>query len=162
MREANADLWAVQAQARCITTNGSIRKDGRAVMGRGCALQAKARYPGVDRYLGMELARVGNHVTVLMDAGQWLLLSFPVKHVWSEPADHSLVERSARELVALADTEGWKRVVLPRPGCGNGQLRWEQVKPLLEGLLDDRFLVVDFTSKVAGAQRASETEAKHG
>lgn len=129
-------------------------------MGRGCALQAKTRYPGVDRYLGMELARVGNHVTVLMDAGQWLLLSFPVKHVWSEPADPPLVERSARELVALTDREGWKRVVLPRPGCGNGQLRWELVKPLLEGLLDDRFLVVDFASRAAGAGRAGHTEGE--
>jgi hypothetical protein len=35
------------------------------------------------------------------------------------------------------------KVVMPRVGCGLGQLDWDnQVKPLLEMYLDDRFWVV--------------------
>ena len=34
-------------------------------------------------------------------------------------------------------------VLLPKPGCANGGLNWEQVKPLLEQYLDDRFTIID-------------------
>ncbi len=35
------------------------------------------------------------------------------------------------------------KVYLVRPGCGNGQLKWEDVKPLIAPILDDRFIVVE-------------------
>lgn len=45
-----------------------------------------------------------------------LLASFPVEHHPLENPDLKLIERSARELAALADEERWPWVVLPRPG----------------------------------------------
>jgi O-acetyl-ADP-ribose deacetylase (regulator of RNase III) len=69
------------------------------------------------------------------------LVVFPVKHEWMELADLALIQQSAYELIALADRLEWRRVVLPRPGCGNGGLTWDQVQPLLWDL-DDRFVVV--------------------
>ena len=35
------------------------------------------------------------------------------------------------------------KVYMARPGCGNGQLKWEDVKPLIAPILDDRFIVVE-------------------
>jgi hypothetical protein len=35
-----------------------------------------------------------------------------------------------------------ENVLVPRPGCGNGQLDWEDVKPILLDHFDDRFIVV--------------------
>ena len=35
-----------------------------------------------------------------------------------------------------------KNVALPRPGCANGGLNWEDVKPHLERILDDRVTIV--------------------
>ena len=147
MREDLLDLWNAPADARCITTNGSIKSNGRAVMGRGCAKQATLRYPFMQLKLGAAIRTYGNHVRVLFEPPtgpeNWALVSFPVKHYWDEQANLALIERSAAELVALADDRGWREIVLPRPGCGNGKLSWtRQVRLVIRPLLDDRFLVV--------------------
>ncbi|WP_275451504.1 macro domain-containing protein [Geobacter anodireducens] len=52
------------------------------------------------------------------------------------------IRRSAAELRALADREGWTRVIVPRPGCGGGGLAWQDVRPLLADILDDRFTMI--------------------
>jgi hypothetical protein len=146
MLEANGDLWVLPADARCITTNGYVKADGAAVMGRGCALEARERFPGVDMLLGHRITKAGNHVHILpVDTrARWELVSFPVKHHWREKADLDLIARSCAELTELIEGEGWERVLLPRPGCGNGQLSWEgEVRPLISYLLDDRVVVID-------------------
>jgi hypothetical protein len=154
MIEHRTDLWAAGATADAvvITTNGTITGRGLGVMGRGCALEAANRYnaqhttPGrrpvtLQRRLGHYLTAYGNHVGVLVPPPPWTLVVFPVKHEWMELADLALIQQSAYELIALADRLEWRRVVLPRPGCGNGGLTWDQVQPLLWDL-DDRFVVV--------------------
>lgn len=146
MIELIADMWSIDADALAITSNGYTTRTGkdagRGVMGRGVAAQARDRFPGIQQRLGELLARHGNHCFILCE-GKPAIVSLPVKHAWYEKADLSLIARSARELVALTDEQGWQRVVVPRPGCGNGQLRWAQVKPVIEPIFDDRFIVVD-------------------
>ncbi len=83
------------------------------------------------------------------------LASFPVKRHWHEAADPELIRSSARQLVALADKFGYERVVLPRPGCGNGRLSWEGIRPILAGILDDRFTVVHKQRIGRGRERPS-------
>lgn len=137
-----ADLWDLSCDARCITTNGTIKADGRSVMGRGVALQACERYLGLRKIQGRALQHQGNVPAILLP-GPPALVSFPVKHVWSDWADLALIEQSARLLVALTDREGWAQVVLPRPGCNNGHRDWEtEVAPILRPVLDGRFVVV--------------------
>lgn len=113
-------------------------------MGRGCALEAKTRYPGIEYRIGSTIRGFGNHCHYIT-FGPTKLFTFPVKHHWREPADLELIKRSATELVALIDSfymSNDSTIVLPRPGCGNGQLLWEQVEPVLSPLLDDRFHVI--------------------
>lgn len=144
MTELVADLWWVaeqNADAVCITTNGTITRGGRGVMGRGVALQATQRYPRMRKTLGAHLVEHGNHVGILLP-GPPALVSFPVKREWHEAADLDLIERSTHELLILTQDRGWTRVVLPRPGCGNGRRQWETVKPILADYLNDRFVVV--------------------
>lgn len=115
-------------------------------MGRGCALQAKEANPGIEYKLGRLLAEHGNRVmrlAALPDGSH--LGTFPVKHHWREKADLDLIERSARQLVALADRHRYRRLLIPRPGCGNGQLSYEDVRPILEEILTgDRFKIVTY------------------
>lgn len=146
MREDLIDLWECEADCRVITTNGTVKANGRAVMGRGCARQATERYPFLQLKLGRLLKAHGNHAFVVwideVNPNDPPLVSFPVKHAWDQRADLKLIERSAVELVVLADKHGWEKVVLPRPGCGNGQRKWSEVKGILQPLLDNRFTVV--------------------
>lgn len=140
MRELTGDLWTLPADARCITTNGTIKRNGEAVMGRGCAWEAKQRYPELPAKLGESLEVIGNRVSILL-TDPWLL-SFPVKHEWHESADLELIRCSAIDLMQLVDPMAWTTVLLPRPGCGNGRLQWDQVREVIAPLLDDRIAVV--------------------
>lgn len=151
MKEDTGDLWDYPADAVVITTNGYVRKDGKCVMGRGCAKEADRKYDMADD-LGWLISLRGNHVYSFDMAypGEKpnIVLTFPVKHNWWEKADPQLIERSAQELVEWADTWGKdigiETYVVPRPGCGNGGLDWEDVKPILEPILDDRFTVITY------------------
>jgi len=121
-----------------ITTSGSLTRDGRAVLGRGCARQAAERFPALALKLGEFLREQGNHVHKLGNG----LVSFPVEEsAWSLP-DLRLIARSAQELRALADRERWVSIVVPRPGCGGGGLEWREVRPLLISQFDGRFMVI--------------------
>lgn len=145
MIEVVGNLWSYSADVRVITTNGTVKKNGECVMGRGCALEAKQRWPDFPLYLGKQLRACGN---VVLDCGRWpndsaRIYTFPVKHRWMETADIELITRSATSLAEqLGQMSG--TIVMPRPGCGNGGLLWKDVKPVISLLLDDRFHVITF------------------
>jgi hypothetical protein len=138
--EITGNMWDIEADAYCITTNGFVKKNGEAVMGAGCAKEAATRYPSLPAVLGIHIKLRGNLV--------WLyevtppLLMFPVKHNWYEKADLELIVKSAVDLMKWVDGKQWQKVLLPRPGCGNGKLKWDDVKIVLEPILDNRIWIV--------------------
>lgn len=142
MIEAQGDLWIFLESPNsigCITTNGMVKKNGECVMGRGCAQEAKRKFPNLPKKLGAMISTSGNVIHQLMPN----LISFPVKHNWWEDADLKLITRSAMELVAIARHQPDKTFYLPRPGCGNGKRDWkEEVRPIIEGVLPDNVVVI--------------------
>jgi hypothetical protein len=139
MREESGDLWDYLGRAIVVlTTHGFVNAAGESPLPRGCARQGRERFPDLPRRLGALVAAGGNHVFELGDG----LVSFPVEHHWQQPPDLRLIERSARELVALADARGWPEVIVPRPGCGGGGLDWAEVRPVLARYFDGRFRVI--------------------
>ncbi len=164
MIELQGDLWKIiPADAKVITTNGYVKTNGEAVMGRGVAQQAALRWRELPRTLGEILSASGNHVASLgrfsydptaeerdkihtnlrlPTQETFELIAMPVKHLWSQPADLDLILRSRDELLSLVHYKGWQKVVLPRPGCGNGGLSWEVVRPIMANVLDNRFVIV--------------------
>lgn len=163
MREAFGDIWALAAAEPepvvCVTTNLQVDRVGDAVMGGGIAREARDQFPGVAKALGQQL-RLGRKQTTYL--GMWSdlyglkyhLIAFPTKDHWRFNSKLALIESSARELVALADGLEFSRVFLPRPGCGLGGRKWEDVGPILSPLLDDRFTVVGFAREDANAHAA--------
>jgi|HubBroStandDraft_1064217.scaffolds.fasta_scaffold19852_7 hypothetical protein len=137
MKELQDELWKWYGKPLTIvlvTTNGMVTAGGRCVMGRGCAAEAKARFPGIDLDLGRKITAGGN-VMHPLEAG--LIWSFPVKHHWREEADMKLIVRSAHQLAQMAGQRPAWMFVLPRPGCGNGRLDWSDVKPWIAFLPDN-------------------------
>lgn len=146
MIEITGNLWDQEADALVITTNGFVKNNGEAVMGRGCAKEATERYPGIAKRLGTLLSQsssLDSNRVWIINANP-IIVSFPVKWNWWERGDLALIERSAQELAILAEAQEWERVILPRPGCGNGQLSWEDVRPLISMYLNDCFEVITY------------------
>jgi hypothetical protein len=141
MLELSGDLWKLHDDGAvvAITTGGAVSRSGRAALPRGCAQEANQRFPQLATILGGLIQQHGNHV---FDLGE-RLVSFPVEHTPWEHPDPALIERSCRELVQLATTNGWLQVIVPRPGCGTGGLSWRDVRPLLHKYFDDRFTVIN-------------------
>lgn len=142
MIETQGDIWDHWQQGKviCITTNGTLRQDGKAVMGAGVAKQAKELIPELPGKLGEAIKSSGNAVHYFPEHK---IITFPVKHRWWDNADIDLIKRSCSQLMLLMDYENIESVVLPRPGCGNGGLNWKFVKKEIEPMLDDSVVIID-------------------
>ena len=168
MHNKIGNIWSLRKDGDIvvITTNGCVKSPGECVMGRGIAKQAAKLYPWLPATLGTLITEHGNRAFNL-GCG---LASMPVKpsqatfsgnnavsHMsrrfkpgeqipgWACVAQLSIIERSAKQLVEMADKFGWKRILMPRPGCGAGELRWEDVEPVLDRILDERFVVCTYS-----------------
>ena len=154
--------------ALVITTNGFVKKDRTCVMGRGIAKQIATMFPQVPKILGERILRCGNKVHHLAESPT--LISFPVKPIfeiydgnnavehmtsnfklgdkvpgWACKARIDIIEKSLKELVELADQNPhWQRILIPKVGCGAGELDFQIIKPMMEQYLDDRFICCDF------------------
>lgn len=134
------DHWNPNRDWIVITTNGDIRHDGLAVMGRGIAFEAAQKFPNLQRELASKLRTAGNSVHVFINYG---LITFPTKNHWQENSDLRLIENSCKTLANIFNSlhiQG--SVLMPRLGCGNGKLKWGQVRPIVEKYLtSDKFQV---------------------
>jgi O-acetyl-ADP-ribose deacetylase (regulator of RNase III) len=146
MREVKGNIWEFYRNGYyvVIPTNGCVKKNGRAVMGKGLALQCTEFFNDVSLTLGRCINTSGN-VLYLLDG--YRLITFPTKDHWSEDSNLNLINKSAQELLELADMLQEEmetvKIALPKVGCGCGNLSWYEVRNILFEYLDDRFVVVD-------------------
>ena len=148
MKELKGNIWdyyGKEGYAIGITTNGTIKKDGTAVMGAGVAKEASLKNPDLPERLGTCLSLGGNNFCYLDKD----IFAFPVKHNWWEKADIKLIEKSCKQLMHFLNNpdiefQHIKKFILVRPGCGNGKLKWEDVKAVIEPILDDRVEVITY------------------
>jgi O-acetyl-ADP-ribose deacetylase (regulator of RNase III) len=137
-----ADLWKIHEMGATIVvpTNGSVTREGLAVMGRGLALQASQRFSDLRRELAQRLHERGNRV---YHFPEYRIICFPVKHEWSQQADLDLIRQSAKELRERASKLYIQTVWMPMVGTGNGGRTWREVEPIIEEYLSGCAIVTD-------------------
>ncbi len=108
------------------------------VMGKGIALQFKKKWP--DNFKAYAAACKSNQVTLgemfIYDLGGLVspryIINFPTKGHWRSVSNIADIEKGLQDLVAQIGALGIRSIALPPLGCGNGGLRWSDVKPLIE------------------------------
>ncbi len=137
------NIWGSGADIICVTTNATVRTDGRLVMGRGAALECKQRFPGIDLEFGRKVRQwearfgLGTPYGVVLSGPNCLTLgAFQVKWSFRDAAEVELIRVSVQSLTKIAVETG-AVIALNFPGIGYGRLSRECVLPLLEPLPDN-------------------------
>lgn len=128
--EVNKNLWDFDSEQyyRVITTNGCIKKNGEAVMGRGIALQAAQRYPELRTLLAYHIKICGNTIGI---SKEYKIITFPTKNNYWEKSSYELIKKSCHDLFILCIKHDIKKIVMPMVGCSNGGLKWSEVKKIV-------------------------------
>ena len=109
------------------------------VMGKGLALSFKRRYPEMfERYkraCEKHLLSTGK-LMLFYEADHWILL-FPTKENWRNPSKMEYIQKGLQKFVDTYAEKNITSIAFPRLGCGNGELNWNDVKPLMEHYLKD-------------------------
>lgn len=98
------------------------------------------RWPGLSFTLGDQVRRHGN-VPILASDNTRQICTFPTKNHWKDRSSILLIEKSAGHLLQIIGNNPGYNWILPRPGCGNGKLQWEKVKPVIEFLPDNVWVI---------------------
>lgn len=111
------------------------------VMGKGIALQFKERFPmNFKLYadackkgtIGVGKMLVVKEVTI---NGEQYIINFPTKTEWFKKSQYNYIEEGLKDLVRVIEEYKIKSIALPPLGCGNGGLKWEKVKPMIDHYL---------------------------
>lgn len=109
------------------------------VMGKGIALTFRNRYP--EMYSIYRQACACHKLTIgrllLWYGTDHWVLNFPTKEHWRNPSKLEYIEQGLKKFDQKYLDYNIYSVAFPRLGCGNGGLRWEDVKPLMERYLRD-------------------------
>jgi O-acetyl-ADP-ribose deacetylase (regulator of RNase III) len=129
---ASGNLLQAQVDALVNTVNTV------GVMGKGVAYQFKQAYP--ENFKAYAAACKSGEVNLgrmfVTHTGQLmprLIVNFPTKGHWKGNARIDDVRAGLNDLVQVVRSQGIRSIAIPPLGCGLGGLRWEEVRPLIEG-----------------------------
>lgn len=108
------------------------------IMGKGIALQFRQAYP--DNYEFYRKACEQGHVQIghmlVFEIGSFTnpryIINFPTKRHWKAKSRLEDIEEGLTELIEVIKTKQITSIAVPPLGCGNGGLRWEDVRPRIE------------------------------
>ena len=123
------------------------------VMGKGIAKEFKERDPSMfemyKKICGEKLLKPGK-LWLWRGSPSWTL-NFPTKKHWRNPSKLEWIEAGLQKFVATYEQQGITEISFPRLGCGNGNLDWADVQPMMEHYLSDLSITVfihDYTVNV--------------
>lgn len=143
------------------------------VMGKGVALQFKKTYP--NNFKAYEDACKKDKIVigkmfVTFDSnlytGDKIIINFPTKKDWKKPSEYTYIEEGLNDLISVISKYKIKSIAIPPLGAGNGGLKWELVKKIIEGKLkhlDTEIFVYEPTAQIREQlkeERVKLTEAR--
>jgi O-acetyl-ADP-ribose deacetylase (regulator of RNase III)/uncharacterized protein YwgA len=114
------------------------------IMGKGIALQFKKAFP--NNFKAYSEACKNNEVEIgklfvfkdsNLTSKEKLIINFPTKTHWRKPSEYSYIEKGLDDLIRIIDEYGINSIAIPPLGAGNGGLKWEKVKKIIEEKLGD-------------------------
>lgn len=121
-------LFASPAQVLVNTVNTE------GVMGKGIALKFKQIYPDMfSRYQELcEQGKIDVGVLWVYKTSHKWVLNFPTKKFWRQPSRLEYIETGLQKLKQEFNELNIHSIAFPALGCGNGELEWETVRPIME------------------------------
>jgi O-acetyl-ADP-ribose deacetylase (regulator of RNase III)/uncharacterized protein YwgA len=105
------------------------------IMGKGIAAEFKKRYPEMfkDYVARCERKSIKPGIPYLYKESLFspYVINFPTKSHWRAASQIKDIERGLRILSEKYKDWGVESIAIPPLGCGNGQLLWESVGPLI-------------------------------
>jgi len=107
------------------------------VMGKGLALEFKNLYPEMfSAYrTACEKKQLKTGKLMLYYASDHWILLFPTKEHWRYPSKLEYIEAGLMKFVNSYAQKNITSIAFPRLGCGNGELSWDDVRPIMEKYL---------------------------
>lgn len=106
-------------------------------MGKGIAYQFKLKYPmnnaEYEKLCRNKLFNIGD--ILLHREDNKIILNFPTKDKWRNNSEYSYIKQGLITLKDKIVENNIESVSIPPLGCGNGGLKWEIVKKLIEDSL---------------------------
>ncbi len=133
IRYIEGDIFKSPAQVIVNTVNTV------GVMGKGIALEFKKRYPDMfQAYRDICDRRKLKTGTLMLyyEPDHWVLL-FTTKENWRNPSRMEYIEAGLAKFCRTYAEKGITSVAFPKLGCGNGELNWSDVQPVMEKYLKD-------------------------
>jgi len=106
-------------------------------MGKGIAYQFKLKYP-YNNDIYEKACKNGNFKIgdiLLHEEQDKIIVNFPTKDHWRNKSKIEFIEKGLLRLVEIIEDKNIKSISIPPLGCGNGGLKWEIVKPIIENKL---------------------------
>jgi len=151
IHKINLDEVDLNGSILVFTTNGNIKKNGRAVMGRGIAKWVRDNVLFYDKFskiycppdliLARRISEKGNipfafkSILKSNPNTKFVSISFPTKHNWWEKSDLDLIRSSATkalEIFSRKSLRKYTRIYLPLFGTENGKLSVQEILPILK------------------------------
>lgn len=123
------------------------------VMGKGLAKEFKSREPAMFRaYKSLcDNKKLKPGLLWLWRGKNSWVLNFPTKQHWRSPSRIEWIEAGLDKFVSRYKDLEIEDISFPRLGCGNGDLDWDDVRPLMEKYLSDLSIPVyvhDFSKDI--------------
>lgn len=132
------DLLESKAEALVNTVNTV------GIMGKGIALQFKKAFPYNNKIYVKACKegtfKIGQLLITEEESlygGKKIIINFPTKTDWKKPSEYSYIKKGLEELVKVIKSRKIKSIAVPPLGAGNGGLKWDNVRIIIEEYLND-------------------------